>query len=853
MGSRLLPRRTGTAALAAVAVLGSTFVGSAGATAAPDAPLLDASASWQYWDKGTDPAAGLAGVLDWTRSDAAYDDSAWPGGTGSFGTEPDGTVTTPMALRYESGANILTYFLRTNVTLDSADLDGVEELQASLRYDDGVILYVNGVEAARTETVNGLDATTGNLQGSLGQSSDMESWNPRLDASLFTEGENVLSAAVYQRGPSSSDIYFDFRSLAPAAPLAPEPVISEVSLNVGADETQANLAWFTRSGATETVQLAPKSAQTDATFPAASATTFAATATGDSFESDPTAWVHSTVTGLTASTEYIYRVGSDEGGWSDTFDFSTEDFTSSDFNFLFVGDAQIGSGGGGGTDGDAANWRTTMSTMTTTFPDSAFLLSAGDQVNKASSQEEYAGFFSPPELSSIPLATNDGNHDTAGSAYDQHYNMPNVAPNRDYSYMYNDVLVVSVNANKTSETQIAEHVAFLENAIAEAGDTAAWTILTFHQSAYSQGYHMEDKGVQNFRKNFVDDVSRLGVDLVLSGHDHIYTRSYLMEGDSPVVPETEPAIGDVLTPDDDQTLYIIGNSSTSSKHYDFFSPDDSGDKQYYTARWNQDYTADFSNIDVTPAGLTVTTYNVADLSVVDSVTIQRPDTTAPVLSVPEKTEVAFDATFDPMSDATATDDRDGDVSQSVTITGTVDTSIAGEYQLTYSVTDAADNVATQVRTVTVLSYVPTDADLTAAAHSLEVLSVDRAAGTVTARVSDALAEEKLQFFVFSEPIALAALTPAANGTVTVSLPAGLVAGEHRLVAVAADGTVAWDAFGWAASGAAVDPAGATTSNSNGVLSSTGFDGAWLVPAALLALLAGAVLVMVRRNRGTITE
>ena len=853
MASRLLTRRTGTAALAAVAVLGSTFAGSAGATAAPDAPILDSTTSWQYWDKGTDPAAVLPGVLDWTKPDATFDDSAWPAGTGSFGHEPDGTVKTPMALRYDSDENILTYFLRTNVTLDAADLAGVDELQAKLRFDDGVILYVNGKEAARTSTVTGLDATTANLQGSIGQSSDMENWNPRLDASLFTEGENVVSAAVYQRGPSSSDVYFDFLSLETAAPPAAETLISEVSLNVGADETQANLAWFTRSGVAESVQLAPLSAMTDASFPAASATTFAATATGDSFEEDPTAWVHSTVTGLTESADYLYRVGSDEGGWSDTYSFSTEDFTSSTFNFLFVGDPQIGSGGGGGTDGDAANWRTTVSKMTSTFPDSAFLLSAGDQVNKASSQEEYAGFFSPEELTSIPLATNDGNHDTSGTAYDEHFNMPNAAPNRDYTYMYNDVLVVSVDANKTSEEQIEEHVAFLENAIAAAGDRAAWTILTFHQSAYSQGYHMEDRGVQNFRKNFVDDVSRLGVDLVLSGHDHIYTRSHLMEGDTPVVPAVKPAIGDVLTPDEDQTLYIIGNSSTSSKHYDFFSPDGSGDTQYYTARWNQEEQPNFSNVEVTPAGLTVTTYNVADLSVVDEVTIQRPDTAAPVLTVPEKTEVAFDATFDPTADVTASDDRDGDISSAVTVTGSVDTGTAGDYTLTYSVTDAAGNATKMERTVTVLWYVPTEGDLTAAARTLEVLSVDRAAGTVTARVPADLADEKLEFSVFSEPTALGALTAGEDGTVTVALPAGLTAGEHRLAAVAADGTVVWDAFDWAAAAQAAPVVPAGASQTSGNLVNTGFDGGWLAPAALFALLAGAALLMVRRNRGTITE
>src|SRR5690606_24391500 len=105
----------------------------------------------------------------------------------------------------------------------------------------------------------------------------------------------------------------------------------------------------------------------------------------------------------------------------------------------------------------------------------------------------------------------------------------------------------------------------------------------------------------------------------------------------------------------------------------------------------------------------------------------------------------------------------------------------------------------------------------------------------------------------SEPTALGALTPDADGTVTVAMPVGLTAGEHRLAAVAADGTVVWDAFDWAAATQAVPAVTTGASQNSAMLGSSGFDGGWLAPAALLALLAGAALLMVRRNRGTITE
>lgn len=53
--------------------------------------------------------------------------------------------------------------------------------------------------------------------------------------------------------------------------------------------------------------------------------------------------------------------------------------------------------------------------------------------------------------------------------------------------------------------------------------------------------------------------------------------------------------------------------------------------------------------------------------------------------------------------ATATDDEDGDVSASITVTGTVDPNTANAYTLTYTVSDAAGNTATETVTVNVVN------------------------------------------------------------------------------------------------------------------------------------------------------
>src|SRR5690606_1625682 len=53
--------------------------------------------------------------------------------------------------------------------------------------------------------------------------------------------------------------------------------------------------------------------------------------------------------------------------------------------------------------------------------------------------------------------------------------------------------------------------------------------------------------------------------------------------------------------------------------------------------------------------------------------------------------------------ATALDNVDGDISDQIEVTGTVDTSTLGEYELRYNVTDAVGNAAEEVvRTVNVV-------------------------------------------------------------------------------------------------------------------------------------------------------
>ncbi|GAB4134818.1 MAG: hypothetical protein Fur0041_08430 [Bacteroidia bacterium] len=88
---------------------------------------------------------------------------------------------------------------------------------------------------------------------------------------------------------------------------------------------------------------------------------------------------------------------------------------------------------------------------------------------------------------------------------------------------------------------------------------------------------------------------------------------------------------------------------------------------------------------------------------------KKEDTTAPTITITGGTaqsqslpNTANGGTWTNPT-ATATDDEDGDISSSITVTGTVDPNTKGTYTLTYSVSDAAGNTATETVTVDIVN------------------------------------------------------------------------------------------------------------------------------------------------------
>ena len=119
-----------------------------------------------------------------------------------------------------------------------------------------------------------------------------------------------------------------------------------------------------------------------------------------------------------------------------------------------------------------------------------------------------------------------------------------------------------------------------------------------------------------YRENASVDVARRvpGFDVVLMGHDHVYTRTYMMNG---VTPDTSNGVQSEVT-DPDGVLYLTANSASGSKYYDIKAPEAA-----FSAVMDQSYRRTVTEIDVTDTSYTMTTYYADDMTVLDKFTINK--------------------------------------------------------------------------------------------------------------------------------------------------------------------------------------------------------------------------------------
>lgn len=452
----------------------------------------------------------------------------------------------------------------------------------------------------------------------------------------------------------------------------------QISLSPGSDNSSVNFAWYTKKSAgVQKLKIAENKRLTNAKV-------YEAEQTKAVTDKDETEYVSNKViaTDLKANTTYYYSYQKD-GQWTAPEKYTTDN--GSKFSFIFVGDPQIGSSNelkGAATEefynaqsaavaNDAFNWNTTLNqAMEKTGNKASFVLSSGDQIqstkkkspNKAAwgSEIEYSGYLSPDVLKNLPVATTVGNHDADNANYTYHFNTANASElgsngkvGGDYWFKHDNALFIMLN---TQDTNVEEHRQFIEQTVA-ANKDCKWRIVTLHQDIYGSAEHSNEPEITNLRYQFAPIFEDNKVDVVLTGHDHAYSRTQILKGGHKTTEYTDDEFDPMLDEDMDAgenpdtvytakenikadttdpsqkaylnylnqvmdkdaiqqvtkkgttvfnptgILYMTAGSSSGSKYYDLVPRQQS----YIANRWQQDVPT-YSVIDITDTTFTINTY-----------------------------------------------------------------------------------------------------------------------------------------------------------------------------------------------------------------------------------------------------
>ena len=178
--------------------------------------VLPLNQTWRYLADGSN--AGTAWRL------AAFDDSAWSSGAAElgYGDGDEATVVPfvdadPIAPGMQKNAT--TYF---RTSFEVADATGLTAAVMQVKYDDAVILYLNGSEVARSPNL--ASGAAFDQYASTGAPDENAFFTFNLDPALLITGTNVLAAEVHQAAPDSIDLSFQ-ASLAITRTDTPTPLL----------------------------------------------------------------------------------------------------------------------------------------------------------------------------------------------------------------------------------------------------------------------------------------------------------------------------------------------------------------------------------------------------------------------------------------------------------------------------------------------------------------------------------------------------------------------------------------------------------------------------------------------------
>lgn len=455
--------------------------------------LVNSGSSWKYLANGSNQ--GIA----WRAT--TINETGWSQGNAQLGYGDGDEATVVGYGSSSSNKYITTYFRKTfNVINASSFLN----YTLKVKRDDGVAVYVNGTEVYRNNLAAGAGYTT---LATLASDDGGTFQTATLPANTFITGSNTIAVEIHQNAANSSDISFALELIGNTS--APPSV------------TQKHIRWGTTKNPLEglTVSWTNSTAATTDQIKWGYTTTYEQGTSNVSSRAGYAAATNKffsfTFPGVLNSSSTIYYSLYDSvgGTWSAQKTFTTSPpLNTNTFSFAAVGDSRTNVG----------VWNT-ISTLTNNR-NPAFVVFNGDIVDTGSSASQWDAWFDNGSnlIGNKVILHAQGNHDVASASYYQNiFDLPkNNTPQTElyYSVDYGETIFICLNSETPSDT--AQRT-WLTNTLA-ANANKKWKIISFHRPFYTVGPHAGEMDAywNTWFKAFDD----YGVDLILTGHDHLYER-----------------------------------------------------------------------------------------------------------------------------------------------------------------------------------------------------------------------------------------------------------------------------------------------------------------------------------------
>ena len=190
----------------------------------------------------------------------------------------------------------------------------------------------------------------------------------------------------------------------------------------------------------------------------------------------------------------------------------------------------------------------------------------GDTVNDGGDEAEWGAFWreAGAPLAGLPIAAVAGNHDSHAMLAEQ-FDYPETAPAGRgdgffYSFDMGPVHFIMLDSNIMGAARQADQDWLREDLESVGARKAGWRIAVMHHPLWPPVANPKDDArAKAMREHFLPVLEAHGVELVLCGHQHIYTRSAPMRGEN--VSADGGGIIQIMAASGDKQAYFLENGS----------------------------------------------------------------------------------------------------------------------------------------------------------------------------------------------------------------------------------------------------------------------------------------------------